>query len=225
MKTPLLILMLALISTSTMAAWAAVNGGDQATQYADFVVAHKTSSRVNMWELRDHKTMDEVAEGKYLSVKLQQEYGGKEEQLRRPDFSSSSEDRGESLWEMACISASMMAEWTVVGVNAVVGVNDDFTATTYADFTTICKAGDKLKMRVLFDFKSVREITGHEYLSAQLQYEFDCKEEQYRLLAFSSFSGNMGNGQVVYSNGNPDKWLPLTPGSVGRAIWKIACSK
>lgn len=54
----------------------------------------------------------------------------------------------------------------------------------------------------------------------------DCKEEKSRTLAFSWFSGQMGNGKVVYSDGNVRaEWEPIEPGSFGELQWKVACGK
>ena len=110
------------------------------------------------------------------------------------------------------------AEWTIVDGG------DRFIH--YVDRETIRRNGNLVKMWDLADFKMVRTTAGHSYLSSKTQREYDCKEEKSRLLAFTDFSGQMGNGNVVYSNGNVrDEWSPIQPESVGEAKWKIACGK
>ena len=111
------------------------------------------------------------------------------------------------------------AEWTIVDGG------DRFIH--YVDRETIRRNGNLVKMWDLKDYLTVQKsATGFSYLSDKAQQEYDCKEEKSRLLAFTDFSGQMGNGNVVYSNGNVrDEWSPIQPESVGEAKWKIACGK
>ena len=77
----------------------------------------------------------------------------------------------------------------------------------------------------LGDFKAAKEFGGIEFLSSKYQKEYDCKQEQARMLAFMLFSSNMGEGQVVYSNSDPDNWEPISPGSVSQTLLETACEK
>ena len=81
------------------------------------------------------------------------------------------------------------------------------------------------KIWVLFDFKAVQDTSGSSYISEKLLDEFDCTEEQFRILAFYSYSGPMGTREVVYSDSYPGKWGPVTPDSVVQSLWKFACDK
>ncbi len=111
-----------------------------------------------------------------------------------------------------------MAEWTGVGEN------DD--SIQYVDRATIRRNGNLVKMWDLRDFKTVQTDSGDSFLSSKAQNEYDCKEERSRILAFSWFSGQMGNGNVVYSNSETSmKWSPIGPGSIGEIKWKVACGK
>jgi len=116
-------------------------------------------------------------------------------------------------------SAPAYAEWVEVGGP------DDGTYTHYADPTTIRRNGTLVKMWLLEDYKTIQTVDGKSFLSDKVQREYDCAEEQQRLLAFYWFSGQMGSGAVVYSNTDPSKWAPVMPGSVGQALWKTACGK
>ena len=115
------------------------------------------------------------------------------------------------------------AEWTIVGDTGDGG--DDFIQSV--DRATIRRNGNLVKMWDLKDYKTVQKsAAGKSYLSSKTQREFDCKEETSRQLAFTWFDGQMGNGKVVYSIGNArGEWEPISPGSVGEALWKIACGK
>ena len=118
---------------------------------------------------------------------------------------------------LTLVSTSTMADWTAV--------SGDDEITGYADFTTIRKVGNKIKMWILSDYKTLEEVDGDKFLSSKQLWEFDCKEEQQRIVANSTFSGNMGAGKVNYSTSDTGKWKPVAPGSIGKTYWKIACNK
>jgi len=121
---------------------------------------------------------------------------------------------------LTIVSSSAMAEWVKVGTTN--------KYTFYADPDTIRKKGNIVKMWILFDFNSTHEgaTAGHKYLSSKSQDEFDCKEEQRKLLYFSRHSKNMGGGDVAYTCNEPEmNWSPVAPDSVGKDLWKFACGK
>ena len=119
---------------------------------------------------------------------------------------------------LAVLSTSAMAEWTPI--------NQTEMGTHYVDFSTIRKVGNKVKMWTMHDYKTMQIYEGKYYLSNKSQFEYDCKNETSASVADLSFSDNMGSGQLVssyYKNGlNP---LPVSPGSIGEFVWKIACGK
>ena len=125
-----------------------------------------------------------------------------------------------AIWMMllAVVSSSAAAAWVEVGGNAI--------ATAYADPATIRKNGNRAKMWDLFDLKTARASReGRSYLSTKQQAEYDCKEEQWRMLYFSWHSGNMGIGETVFSYAEPNNWGPIPPDSWVELLWKFACGK
>ena len=119
---------------------------------------------------------------------------------------------------LTAFSTSVMAEWTVVGGSDI--------HTLYADLSTIRKSGNAVKMWRLIDYKVVRTVDGTRYLSSTNQSEYDCKEETVRTLAFSRYSKNIGDGEVVYTSGAMhEEPRPVTPGSVDAGLFKVACGK
>ena len=121
---------------------------------------------------------------------------------------------------LAMTASAASAKWT--------GVDYDDELITYVDRATIRRSGNFVKMWELKDYKTVRTSpsTGYSYLSAKGQEEYDCKEEKTRLLAFTWFDGKMGSGKVVHNTSETSmKWSPIQPGSIGEALWKIACGK
>ena len=117
------------------------------------------------------------------------------------------------------IASPAWAEWTPIDNN------DEFTS--YVDRATIRRNGNFVKMWNMQDFKTVRKSASNDsYLSSKAQWEYDCKEERKRMLAFYWFSGQMGSGTVVYSDSDlENKWSPISPYSLGETIWKVACGK
>jgi hypothetical protein len=117
---------------------------------------------------------------------------------------------------LAVVSSSAAAEWVKVSVSA--------AGNTYVDTATILKAGDKVKMWKLMDYKIVADPNS-PYKSVKRQYEYDCKGKLRRLLFASSFSDRMGKGEILTTVDEPANWMPIVRGSVGEILWKVACGK
>jgi hypothetical protein len=123
---------------------------------------------------------------------------------------------------LAVVSNSTAAGWVEIGGSGALG-----GSTIYIDPATIRKNGNNVKMWELTDYKTAQEnsLGVKSFLSDKLQTEYDCKKELLRALAFSKFSGNMGHGDVVYSNSHPQLWHSVHPQGVGKAKWKFACGE
>lgn len=81
MRKTLLLILLAVVSSSVSAEWVEVGGSDTEnfTSYADPATIRKSDNMVMMWSLLDYDTAH-VHEGKtYLSIKAQFEYDCKDE--------------------------------------------------------------------------------------------------------------------------------------------------
>jgi hypothetical protein len=119
-------------------------------------------------------------------------------------------------------SGPVYAEWVDVGGKVEEGLT---VYTVYVDPDTIRRKGDVVKLWALFDYKTIQAIVGGPWLSSKTQREYDCVEKRVRLLGFTTFSGNMGSGEAVYSNPDESKWEPVAPDSLDRNLWEVACSK
>ena len=85
MKKLLLILVLALMSSSVMAEWIRVNydSGNGSTTYVNFFTIEKSDRTVKMWSLVDYKKAQERAFlPLYLSINRQNEFNCMEGQMR-----------------------------------------------------------------------------------------------------------------------------------------------
>ncbi len=121
---------------------------------------------------------------------------------------------------LTALSGAAAAAWERVGAA-------DDGMTIYADPATIQASGDVVKMWGLLDYKAAeKDATGKPYLSAKLLQEFDCKGERGRTRYFSFHAGQMGAGQLAYSEVRADsEWLPARRARTGEALWKAACKK
>ncbi len=124
----------------------------------------------------------------------------------------------------------VIAMLLAVGSNAAlagwesIGGSDSQTA--YADLTTIRRNGDQVKLWSLYDYQVAKMSTdGKPYLSMRTLEEYDCKEDQMRLLTVSAHAGQMAAGEIVASDFDAKKWQPVAPGSIAAALLKIACGK
>jgi hypothetical protein len=59
----------------------------------------------------------------------------------------------------------------------------------------------------------------------KIRNEYDCKEEKSRTLSITALAGNMGTGAVVNTGSAVGAWVDLSPDSLGKTQWEIACGK
>jgi hypothetical protein len=110
------------------------------------------------------------------------------------------------------------AEWTPVGVSSGLQMY-------YADLGTIRRQGNLVEMWTLIDHKSTQRTEGIVFSSGKAQYEYDCDGGLRRLLSYELHSGRMGDGEVVYTDGDPSAWEATAPDSVAERLWKMACKR
>ena len=119
---------------------------------------------------------------------------------------------------LAASSGIAVADWTKVATT-------ESDTDIYVDHKTISKSGNLAKMWMLEDRRVAGTFSGKNFLSAKLQYEYDCKDNQRRVLQSSLYSGQKGSGTNVQTGTKPGPWRPITKGRVNEEMWKIACGK
>lgn len=80
-------------------------------------------------------------------------------------------------------------------------------------------------MWLLYDYKTTQTKEPGSIVSAKMQSEYDCLEESFRSHAVLEYSGNMGEGKLVFTNTDVGTWAPISPGSIVQLEWKRACRK
>ena len=122
---------------------------------------------------------------------------------------------------LAFVSGSAMAEWVEIGSNDFIG------STFYADTGTISKSSNKVKMWVMYDYKTAHDAGEDfgKYMSTKSHNEYDCKETKVRVTYQARFSKNMGKGKKEVETSINFDWYPVEPDTHDELLWKIACGK
>jgi hypothetical protein len=111
------------------------------------------------------------------------------------------------------------AEWTWVSTRS------GGEVTIYVDSATIKRNGNVAEFSTLFDYATVRTLSGAPFRSATMQDEIDCARKQSRTLAVSSHSEPMAGGHVVSTATGYAPWISVAPRTIPAAILKFVCRK
>jgi hypothetical protein len=113
-------------------------------------------------------------------------------------------------------SSNVWAEWVrIYG-------NDKMDA--YADSGTIRKKGNITRVYTLFDFRNENVLKeGGAYQSIVRETEFNCKQNQQRMLSFTIFSGKMGKGRIVETGEETQDWKTVSREQVAKDMKQFAC--
>lgn len=123
-----------------------------------------------------------------------------------------------SLLSLFVLSGSAWADWVKVYGN------DKMTA--YADNATLRKKGNTTRIYSLFDFKNENALPKEAgvYQSIVRETEFNCKQNQQRMLSFTIFAGKMGKGKVVETGEDAQDWKTVSREQVAKEMKKFACN-
>ena len=117
-------------------------------------------------------------------------------------------------------SGPVYAEWVVLSPSDRAG-----GYSVYVDPDTIRRTGDLVTMWHLADFKTPQTVSDVSFLSLKMHAQYDCTYLRWRRLALTNFSGNMGSGDVAYTNAEEGEWTPVASKSLGELLWLEACHK
>ena len=115
--------------------------------------------------------------------------------------------------------ALAQAEWTWVSTLS------GGEVTVYIDSATIKRESKVVAFSTLFDYATVRTLSGAPFSSATMQDEIDCVGKQSRTLAVSSHSEPMAGGHVVSTSTGYAPWTPIAPKTIVSATFKHVCKK
>ena len=98
--------------------------------------------------------------------------------------------------------------------------------TVYVDAASIKREGNVVEFSALFDYATVRTLSGAPFQSATMQEEIDCAGRQSRTLAVSSHSEPMAGGHIVSTaTGGYLPWTPIDPQGIVATIFKFVCKE
>lgn len=116
-------------------------------------------------------------------------------------------------------SSPAYAEWVLL-----IQTNQD-GHDVYADPDSIRRKGELVEMWDMKDFKTAQTYLNRPYLSTRTRTEYHCAKGGFRILSLTRFLGNMGSGEVVYSESNrSNELIPFSQGSYAEALWTYACN-
>lgn len=122
---------------------------------------------------------------------------------------------------LTIFSNGAMAQWELINSS------DKFNA--YVDIAYKRKSGKKVKIWTLHDYKSPQtDSFGKSYLSAVIQFEYDCFNETSTILSFTKYTKNMQGGIVVDTQTRQTAETTkesIRPNSIGESVFEIACGK
>lgn len=96
--------------------------------------------------------------------------------------------------------------------------------TVYVDPGSIKREGNVVEFSTLFDYATVRNLSGAPFQSATMQDEIDCAGKRNRTLAVSSHSEPMAGGHIVSTaTGGYVPWTPIDPQGIFLAIFRFVC--
>jgi hypothetical protein len=90
MRKTILMMLVAVASSSALAAWVEVDRTEMGSLYVDLATIRRADDRVKMWELFDYKTAQASPVKSYLSMRAQTEYDCKEGRTRALNISAHS---------------------------------------------------------------------------------------------------------------------------------------
>ena len=82
-----------------------------------------------------------------------------------------------------------------------------------------------MRMWSIIDYRKVKEVMSIRALSSKSLEEYDCVSQEERTLSLTFFSGNISDGNALYTDSDAQKWTPISPGSLNESLWKAACGK
>ena len=111
-------------------------------------------------------------------------------------------------------TSSAWAEW--------VKASETDDANWYLDPASIRKDGN---LRRVWQIQDLKQRNKDGEMSRRARYEYDCKQERYRFLSFSTHSEPMAGGTTLVSGGENAKWHDIPPDSFVEIILKFLCAK
>ncbi len=114
-----------------------------------------------------------------------------------------------------CAPGVAVADWTFLFAT------DD--ADWYFDEALGRKRGTMAKVWTLQQYREAQPLQRGVYRSSKTQAEIRCHSRQWRVFYFSSYSGDMGEGEQLYVQEAAGAWKDVQPATVSEALYQVGC--
>jgi len=103
-------------------------------------------------------------------------------------------------------------------------ISDTPVARAYVHSSSIQRSGSVTRAWMLQDLKREANFGRGAQRSRLVLMEYECHAQSSRLAHASTYSGQMGYGKIVSSDGGEEMWEPVPPNSVGSTFMRKVCS-
>ena len=111
------------------------------------------------------------------------------------------------------ISCSVWADW--------IKISENDKASFYIDADTVRKDGYVRKFWIMHDLKAKEKGV----FTRRARMEIDCNKERSRYLSFTSHSGSMNTGEILFSSSEATEWLDVPPRTADSMFLVFACKQ
>ena len=119
----------------------------------------------------------------------------------------------------SAFSIPSFAEWEIIAWSNEVS--------SYIDTSTLRSKGSIRRIWNMDNISGEQQtIKGQKYSSVATLIEYDCKEDKYRSLQSTFYSGGLGTGSPVHTaqSSTEARWTYHAPGSIGARVAQAVCS-
>ncbi|MDO9280784.1 MAG: hypothetical protein Q7T88_00200 [Methylotenera sp.] len=116
------------------------------------------------------------------------------------------------------ISNSAVAGWTEFS-----GSSNDGSIKIYYSQVTARNQDHVIRVWRVKDYMKPQVVNDVAYLSEKSLLEVNCKTKIFRTMAYSHYKQNMGSGESVLKNSNPNEWVNIAPDITSEVMRKFYC--
>tara|TARA_B110000971_G_C19671827_1_gene347017 strand:- start:127 stop:534 length:408 start_codon:yes stop_codon:yes gene_type:complete len=95
----------------------------------------------------------------------------------------------------------------------------------FLDLSSFKRNKGKVRAWTLENFLQLQKTGALEYRSVKSFVEFNCEEPRLRILAYSLYGKNMGNGKAVFSKGSPLEWIKIKSNTMFSSYSEVICAE
>jgi len=114
------------------------------------------------------------------------------------------------------MSNSAQAKWIEIDRNSI--------QITYVNPSLIDDSRRGKALWLMSSYKTPKHFDGKQFQSMLSQYEYNCRGEKYRILAYSLHTGKTGEGKQLYAESNEEGWKKIPQESADKTLFDKVCT-